>query len=246
MWLNTLKHEGRVLNEENIASCKDIRITDTLEVLYSELYENVASTCEKTSQFEVLESSCTERSYDNNAYKVIYIDCTDAEVGQNMLQDDSVNDMPDPLATGAEVGQNMLQDGNNDTVTYMIPGADDRQNMLQDDNNDTVTYMIPGADDGQNPRKGGPGIAARKVHGTVVYYILLYGVQVWYEQATQTEGWAQMERANREILLRVCRGFKSMSTAAAEMLAGIPPARLRARELADSGRRRTWNAREMD
>lgn len=224
MWLNTLKHEGRVLNEENIASCKDIRITDTLEVLYSELYENVASTCEKTSQFEVLESSCTERSYDNNAYKVIYIDCTDAEVGQNMLQDDSVNDMPDPLATGAEVGQNMLQDGNNDTVTYMIPGADD----------------------GQNPRKGGPGIAARKVHGTVVYYILLCGVQVWYEQATQMEGWAQMERANREILLRVCRGFKSMSTAAAEMLAGIPPARLRARELAGSGRRRTWNAREMD
>lgn len=87
------------------------------------------------------------------------------------------------------------------------------------------------------PTKGGPGEAARRVHASVVYATLLYGVQAWYEEATQSEVWAELERASRGILLRVCRGYCSMATATAELLSGIPPIRLRAQELSERASR---------
>lgn len=86
------------------------------------------------------------------------------------------------------------------------------------------------------PRSGGPGVAARKVHASVVYAMLLYGVQAWYEEATHPEVWTELEKTSRGILIRVCRGYCTMSSAAAGLLAGIPPVRLKARALAGRSR----------
>lgn len=81
------------------------------------------------------------------------------------------------------------------------------------------------------PNSGGPGQAARRVQSTAVTSALLYGCQSWYEFVSQEEVWSKLASGSRGVLLRVCRGYRTMSTAAAEILAGVPPIRLRAEEL---------------
>lgn len=108
MWLNILQHEGRFLNEENIASCKAIRLAPRNEELFSELFEDATTNCETVSQFEVLESSCTEHSHEINAHTFTYIDCTEAQIDHNMSQDDdSVNDTH-YMITAGEAGQEIV------------------------------------------------------------------------------------------------------------------------------------------
>lgn len=81
------------------------------------------------------------------------------------------------------------------------------------------------------PATGGPGDVARRIQAQVVYSTLLYGYEAWGRVATQKDIWKQMESATRPILLLVGRGDGTMSTAAAEVMAGLPPIDLRASEV---------------
>lgn len=64
------------------------------------------------------------------------------------------------------------------------------------------------------PRKGGPGDKARWILASVIYSIVLYGVQAWNGLMT-AENWRKLEGAVTRHMLRVCRGYRTMSAAMA-------------------------------
>lgn len=81
------------------------------------------------------------------------------------------------------------------------------------------------------PNEGGPGQTARRIIAEVVYSTLLYAVQAWYPFMKNKTDLEVLDCAPRRILIRVCSGYRSMSTRAAEVIAGIPPLTLRAKEV---------------
>lgn len=80
------------------------------------------------------------------------------------------------------------------------------------------------------PNKGGPSQATRKMFARGVYAICLYAAPAWYDAMTAKSQLGDLERSVRRVLLRVCCGYRSISGPGAEVIAGIPPARLLAKE----------------
>lgn len=81
------------------------------------------------------------------------------------------------------------------------------------------------------PNMGGPSMTKRTLLQLVVSSRLLYAAPVWAARATQFEcNKSAMHRAQRLSALRVARCYRTVSGAAALVLAGFPPADLLALE----------------
>lgn len=78
------------------------------------------------------------------------------------------------------------------------------------------------------PKKSGPGHVTRRVIAESAYSVMLYGAPAWNFIMRFKKYRDMLTSASRPILLRVCSGYATMSTQAAEVLAGLPPIVLRA------------------
>jgi len=76
---------------------------------------------------------------------------------------------------------------------------------------------------------GGPGGRVRRVYAAVVQSIGLYGAPVWAEDVLATRRLKDLSRRlQRRVVIRVVRGYRTVSHAAATVLAGMPPFELAA------------------
>ncbi|XP_050476656.1 uncharacterized protein LOC126866761 [Bombus huntii] len=79
------------------------------------------------------------------------------------------------------------------------------------------------------PRLGGPDVGVRRLYAGMVRSKLLYGAPIWAEdQMTNRRKLLAIRRLHRTVAIWVVRGFRTISAAAAAMLAGIPPFELQA------------------
>ncbi|CAH2100715.1 unnamed protein product [Euphydryas editha] len=94
------------------------------------------------------------------------------------------------------------------------------------------------------PNLGGPSAACRQLYSGVCRSMATYGALVWADRLT-VKNKAALRAAQRIIAVRVIRGYRTVSWAAATALAGDPPWKLVAEVLAEtysyvSGRREAW------
>lgn len=82
------------------------------------------------------------------------------------------------------------------------------------------------------PNHGGASQQKRKMLGNVVYSTLLYGAAAWGQALRQQRSKDALNKASRRALLRVCSGYRTISTKAAEVVAGFPPVDLKVVEMA--------------
>lgn len=82
------------------------------------------------------------------------------------------------------------------------------------------------------PKLSGPSDRPRRLYAGIVTSMALYGAPVW-AAALSTDRMSQrlLSRAQRTVNLRIARAYRTVSTAAAGVLAGVPPLDLRATEL---------------
>ena len=82
------------------------------------------------------------------------------------------------------------------------------------------------------PNTGGPKQAARRLLATVTSSTMMYGAPIWYA-ATAHESYVRaMKSAHRLASLRVCCAFRTVSNAAASVIAGRMPIALQAKKAA--------------
>lgn len=80
------------------------------------------------------------------------------------------------------------------------------------------------------PNYGGPRHTSRKLIASTVYSTVLYGVQAWFPYLSSKGNKEVLNGATRRMLIRVCSGYRTISTRAAEVIAGFPPVMLMAKE----------------
>lgn len=80
------------------------------------------------------------------------------------------------------------------------------------------------------PNLGGPQECKRRVLSGVVHSILLYGAPVWYAAMNTSKHRDKLTKAQRKILLRVARSYRTASTKALQVITGIIPIDLQAVE----------------
>jgi hypothetical protein len=74
------------------------------------------------------------------------------------------------------------------------------------------------------PRLGGPSVGVRRLYAGVVRTKLLYGAPIWARELMDKRRSLQLvRRLHRTVATRIVRGFRTISTAAAAVLAGFPP-----------------------
>nr|XP_033199450.1 uncharacterized protein LOC117161822 [Bombus vancouverensis nearcticus] len=79
------------------------------------------------------------------------------------------------------------------------------------------------------PRLDGPEFGVRRLYAGVVRSKLLYGAPIWAEDLmTNRRKLLVIRRLHRTVVIRVVRGFRTISAAAAAVLAGFPPFKLQA------------------
>lgn len=89
------------------------------------------------------------------------------------------------------------------------------------------------------PNLRGPIAARRKLYANVVYSVILYGVPFWGRRVKRKTGLAPLKRATRLILGRLTAAYSTVSLAAVELLAAVPPLDLLIEETTNR-----WNKRE--
>jgi hypothetical protein len=73
------------------------------------------------------------------------------------------------------------------------------------------------------PRLGGPSVGVRRLYAGVVRAKLLYGAPIWArELMDKRRSLLLVRRLRRMVAIRVVRGFRNISAAAAVVLAGFP------------------------
>ncbi|XP_041988955.1 uncharacterized protein LOC121740348 [Aricia agestis] len=82
------------------------------------------------------------------------------------------------------------------------------------------------------PNVGGPSQACRQLYSGVCRSMALYGAPIWVDALT-VRNRALLHKMQRVIAVRVIRGYRTVSWAAATALAGEPPWELTARVLAE-------------
>lgn len=93
------------------------------------------------------------------------------------------------------------------------------------------------------PNIGGPREARRRLLTSVVHSVLLYGAPSWAHTLDLVPAnVALLNRTQRKVLLRKTRAYRTTSEAAINVIAGIPPADLLARNLEVEYRRRRSSA----
>lgn len=77
------------------------------------------------------------------------------------------------------------------------------------------------------PNLGGPGGKARKLFATVVHSVALYGAPVWSGEAISSKRIIRiLRKAQRGMAIRAIRAYRTVSHAAATLIAGYPPLEL--------------------
>lgn len=75
----------------------------------------------------------------------------------------------------------------------------------------------------------------RRLYANTVNAVALYGVPVWAEAAIATRFIKDtLQRIQRHIAIKVVRGYRTVSHAAASVLAGLPPMELTAQMYAET------------
>ena len=75
----------------------------------------------------------------------------------------------------------------------------------------------------------GPGVGVRRLYAGMVRSRLLYGAPIWAEDLMASRrSLLKVRRLHRTVAIRVMRGFRTISAAAATVLAGFPPFELQA------------------
>ena len=73
------------------------------------------------------------------------------------------------------------------------------------------------------PRLGGPGVGVRRLYTGVVRSRLLYGAPIWTKDLiVSRRSLLMVRRLHRTVAIRVVRGFRTISAAAAVVPVGIP------------------------
>lgn len=73
------------------------------------------------------------------------------------------------------------------------------------------------------PRQGGATVLKRKLLNNVAESTILYAAPVWKTAVRVQRNRAKLESAQRIMLLRICRTYRTVSTEALQVIAGIPP-----------------------
>lgn len=76
------------------------------------------------------------------------------------------------------------------------------------------------------PNIGGPKSSKRRVLAGVVHSQLLYAAPVWHSAVNNGKLMKRLNKIQRRLCIRVCSGYRTISLAAAEVIAGIPPIKL--------------------
>ena len=77
------------------------------------------------------------------------------------------------------------------------------------------------------PNLGGPDGRVRRMYAGIVNSVALYGAPIWAEAANTTAKISDaLRRVQRRVAIRVVRGYRTVSHAAAATLAGLPPMEL--------------------
>lgn len=83
----------------------------------------------------------------------------------------------------------------------------------------------------------GPGAGKRRVIATAAESAALYAAPVWIAAMAQANCRDMLTRAQRPLVLKVCSAYRTVSTEAAQVIAGMPPWDLRAQARAERSRR---------
>ncbi|XP_029674175.1 uncharacterized protein LOC115242208 [Formica exsecta] len=84
------------------------------------------------------------------------------------------------------------------------------------------------------PSLGGPDGRVRRLYATTVRAVALYGSPIWADALMASRrGKMMLRRIFRRIAIRVIRGYRTVSHAAASVLAGLPPIELYAQMYAE-------------
>ena len=79
------------------------------------------------------------------------------------------------------------------------------------------------------PRLGGPGVGVRRLYAGVVRPRLLYEIPIWAEDLMASRrSLLKVRRLHRTVVIRVVRSFRTISAAAAAVIAGFSPFELQA------------------
>nr|CAI5854774.1 unnamed protein product [Callosobruchus analis] len=73
------------------------------------------------------------------------------------------------------------------------------------------------------PNVGGPRASKRAILGSVAFSKMLYAAPVWQSALMVERNRKKLQTINRRIAIRVISAYKTISTEAAEIIAGIPP-----------------------
>lgn len=76
------------------------------------------------------------------------------------------------------------------------------------------------------PNIGGPRASKRKLLVSVIHSQLLYAAPIWYTVTNNRKILAKLNRIHRQLCIRTCSGYRTISLVAAEVIAGIPPIKL--------------------
>ena len=80
------------------------------------------------------------------------------------------------------------------------------------------------------PSVGGPRASKRRMIHSTVWSVVMYAAPVWH-RVTETGRYNNMlARVQRQMVLKVCAAYRTISTEAAEVVARIPPFDLQVRE----------------
>lgn len=88
------------------------------------------------------------------------------------------------------------------------------------------------------PNIGGSGQRKRKLLFTVVESKLLYASPIWFEALVSSRNVENLVRPQRTIAVRIARAYRTVSTAAVTVIAGLIPAHLLAWERAEKYKRK--------
>lgn len=84
------------------------------------------------------------------------------------------------------------------------------------------------------PNIGGPKASKRKVLASVVHSQLLYAAPIWHNATHNMKIKQKLSSVQRKMSIRVCSAYRTISTEAVGIIAGIPPIELLAKERADT------------
>ncbi|XP_018346308.1 PREDICTED: uncharacterized protein LOC108750929 [Trachymyrmex septentrionalis] len=71
---------------------------------------------------------------------------------------------------------------------------------------------------------GGPGERRRRLYATTVMSVVLYGAPIWVQTVANDRGILRdVQRLQRQLALRIIRGYRTVSHEAASVLSGMVP-----------------------